>query len=109
MTPRSTCPDLLFPYTTCFLSARQRQGQVCDFGFLFIAFDPGLLMPAQEFKAQLSELLNHIKSLPRQTGASEIRIPSERSFRERNIRRQQGILLQQRVYERLQEMLNKDG
>src|SRR3546814_11245591 len=63
--------------------AKQRQGQVCDFGFLFIAFDPGLLMPAQEFKAQLSELLNHIKSLPRPSGASETRKIGSASFLKR--------------------------
>lgn len=89
--------------------AKQRQEQVCDFGFLFIVFDPALLMPAEEFKAQLSELLNHIKSLPKIDGVSEIRIPSERSFREREIRRKQGILLQRKVFDRFQGMLKADG
>jgi LDH2 family malate/lactate/ureidoglycolate dehydrogenase len=89
--------------------AKRRQGQVCDFGFLFIAFDPGLMMPPEEFKSQLAELLAHIKGLPRQDGVSEIRIPSERSYRERAIRREQGILLQRRVYDRLQTMMSADG
>jgi LDH2 family malate/lactate/ureidoglycolate dehydrogenase len=89
--------------------ARRRQGKVCDFGFLFIAFDPNILMPAEEFKDQLAELFAHIKGLPKQPGVEEIRIPSERSFRDREIRRQQGILLQRKVHERLHEILNSNG
>jgi LDH2 family malate/lactate/ureidoglycolate dehydrogenase len=81
-----------------------RAGKLSDFGFLFLAFDPEIMMPAQEFKAQLTELLASIKSLPRQDGVDEIRVPSERAFRERIIRREQGILLQRRVYDELMEM-----
>lgn len=84
--------------------AKIRAGKVADFGFLFIAFDPDIMMPGGEFKAQLAELLSQIKSLPRQEDTEEIRIPSERSFRERTIRRTQGILLEERVYNRLQAM-----
>lgn len=89
--------------------ARRRAGQVSDFGFLFIAFDPEIMMPADEFKTQLSELLQSIKDLPRQEGVDEIRIPSERSQRERSVRQQQGILLQRRVYDQLMEMRASDG
>jgi len=45
-----------------------------------------------------------IKNLPRQPGVSEIRITSERGFREREIRRQQGILVNKLVVERLRQM-----
>ncbi|MGX9935602.1 Ldh family oxidoreductase [Advenella kashmirensis] len=89
--------------------ARRRSGQVSDFGFLFIAFDPEILMPAAQFKAQLSELLQSIKALPRQDGVDEIRIPSERSQRERSLRQEQGILVQRRVYDRLMQMRDSDG
>ena len=81
--------------------AKRRNGNVSDFGFLFIAFDPGLLMPPQEFKAQLTELLAYIRSRPRMEGVDEIRIPSERAFRERELRRKQGILVPRQVHERL--------
>jgi len=50
-------------------------------------------------------LLTKIKDLPRQVGVSQIRVPSERGFREREIRRRQGILVNRRVVERLREML----
>jgi LDH2 family malate/lactate/ureidoglycolate dehydrogenase len=85
--------------------ARMRKGEVTDFGWLLIAFDPGLLMPADQFTEELEELLTKIKNLPRQPGVAEIRIPSERGFREREIRRQQGILVNKRVIERLQLLI----
>jgi LDH2 family malate/lactate/ureidoglycolate dehydrogenase len=85
--------------------ARLRNGDVCDFGYLLIAFDPGLFMPAEEFTADLEELLTRIRGLPRQPGVAEIRIPSERGFREREIRRRQGILVNKRVVERLEQMV----
>jgi LDH2 family malate/lactate/ureidoglycolate dehydrogenase len=85
--------------------ARLRNGEVCDFAHLFIAFNPELFMPTEQFTAELEELLTKIRSLPRQPGVAEIRIPSERGFREREIRRRQGILVNRRVVERLQQML----
>jgi LDH2 family malate/lactate/ureidoglycolate dehydrogenase len=84
--------------------ARMRNGDVTDFAHLFIAFDPGLFMPAEQFTSELEELLTRIRQLPRQPGVSEIRIPSERGFREREIRRRQGILVKKQVVERLQAM-----
>lgn len=84
--------------------ARLRNGDVSDFAHLFIAFDPELFMPTAQFTAELEELLMKIKSLPRQPGVAEIRIPSERGFREREIRRQQGILVNKPVVARLRQM-----
>lgn len=85
--------------------ARMRRGDVTDFAHFFIAVDPELMMPAEQFTVELEELLERIKGLPRQPDVSEIRIPSERGFREREIRREQGILVKKRVVERLQAML----
>jgi LDH2 family malate/lactate/ureidoglycolate dehydrogenase len=84
--------------------SRMRNGDVSDFGYLLVAFDPELFMPTEQFTAELEELLTKIRSLPRQPGVSEIRIPSERGFREREIRRQQGILVNRQVFEHLQKM-----
>jgi LDH2 family malate/lactate/ureidoglycolate dehydrogenase len=84
--------------------ARLRNGDVCDFAHLFIAFDTGLFMPVDQFTAELEELLSRIRNLPRQPGVPEIRIPSERGFREREIRRIQGILVRKRVVESLERM-----
>lgn len=84
--------------------AKMRNGEVSDFGYLLIVFDPGLFMPAEQFAAELEELLAKIRSLPRQPGVPEIRIPSERGFREREMRRSQGILVNRKVHDRLLEM-----
>ena len=84
--------------------AARAKGNVQDYGFLFVAFDPGLLMPAEEFAQQVAELMQRIKDTPRQPGVDAIRIPSERAFRERDQRRVEGIVLERRVVESLQAL-----
>lgn len=76
-------------------------GSLLDFGPLFIVFDPGLLVPRERSKAELADLIATVKALPRQPGVAEIRIPSERAYREREQRRTDGVLLERRVYDRL--------
>ena len=78
-------------------------GKSADFGFVFIVFDPELLMPLPQFKQYLSSLLCEIKATPLQPGVDEIRIPSERAFAERDARRKQGtgITFDRRIYDRL--------
>lgn len=75
------------------------RGRVQDYGFLFVVFDPGLLMPREEFARQLEELKARIKGVPRQPGCDEIRLPSERAFREREQRRREGIVVDRAVHE----------
>ena len=77
------------------------RGQVQDFGFLFVLFDPGLLVPPAEFKHQLTELIERVRATPRQPGIEAIRIPSERAFRERERRRREGISLPRPIYDRI--------
>lgn len=88
--------------------SKLRKNDVFDFGFLFIAFDPQIMMPREAFFDQLEELLTKIKNLPKQPGVDEIRIPSERSFREKAIRQHQGIVIKKKVFDRLTEMSNND-
>ena len=75
------------------------RGDVQDYGFLFIAIDPAIMLP--DFEAQFSELIARIKATPRQPGVDEIRIPSERAFREREQRRVEGIVLDRKVVDAL--------
>ena len=84
-------------------------GRSADFGFVFIVFDPELLMPLPQFTQYLSALLTQIKGTPLQPGIDEIRIPSERAFAERERRRRQGtgITLDQRIYAKLCSLLLK--
>ena len=69
------------------------------YGFLFIAINPAMMLP--DFEAQMSELVTRIKATPRQPGVDEIRVPSERAFREREIRRVEGIVLDRKVVDAL--------
>ena len=77
------------------------RGSVQDYGFLFLVFDPGLLMPADRFADQVSDLIAAIKATPKQEGVEDIRIPSERAFRERERRRREGIVVEQKVVDAL--------
>jgi LDH2 family malate/lactate/ureidoglycolate dehydrogenase len=80
------------------------RNQVQDYGFLFVVFDPELLIPADQFKSQVEDLIQRVKATPLRPGYPEILIPSERAFREREKRRKEGLALAQPVYERLAAM-----
>ena len=43
-----------------------------DDGYLFVVFKPDLLVSLDEFKRQMSELVDRIKATPRQPGVEEI-------------------------------------
>ena len=79
------------------------RGDVQDYGFLFIAIDPAVMLP--DFAAQMAQLVARIKATPRQPGVDEIRIPSERAFREREQRRLEGIVLDRKVFDALHTLL----
>ena len=68
---------------------------------MFIAIDPGLTQPDNAFQRQMTELVETIKALPKQTGVEEIRIPSERAFAERARRRAEGIVVEQKIVDLL--------
>jgi LDH2 family malate/lactate/ureidoglycolate dehydrogenase len=72
-------------------------GKVQDYGFLFLVLDPKLMLPGGEFSAQMAELVAKIKATPRRPGVDEIRIPSERAYRERELRRTQGLVFDRQV------------
>jgi LDH2 family malate/lactate/ureidoglycolate dehydrogenase len=83
------------------------RGQVQDYGFLFWAVDPKIMLPGGDFEAYMGELVRRIKETPRQPGVDAIRIPSERAFREREVRRVQGIVLECKVVEALDALANR--
>jgi LDH2 family malate/lactate/ureidoglycolate dehydrogenase len=58
-----------------------------------------------DFAAQMAQLVARIKATPRQPGVDEIRIPSERAFREREQRRLEGIVLDRKVFDALHTLL----
>ena len=76
-------------------------GKVQDYGFLLLVLDPKLMLPGGEFPAQMAELVAKIKATPRRPGVDEIRIPSERAYRERARRRQEGLVFDRQVVDSL--------
>jgi len=72
-----------------------------DDGYLFVVFKPDLLVDLDDFKQQVSELIDRVKATPRQPGVSEIRIPGERALRSRERALREGIEVDRIVYEAL--------
>lgn len=77
------------------------RGQAQDFGFLFIVFAPDLLMPAEDFQNHVVELIAKVQQTPRQPGVDSIRIPSERSYAERDRRQIEGIEISREIYDKI--------
>lgn len=77
------------------------QGRVLDYGFFFLGINPDLLVPGGKFPEHVAELVRQVKGLPRQPGVAEIRVPSERATRERERRRQEGIVIERTVVDAL--------
>jgi LDH2 family malate/lactate/ureidoglycolate dehydrogenase len=71
------------------------------YGYLIMAVNPELMLPADDFRRDMSEMLARVKATPRQPGVDEIRIPSERSFRERARALEDGIEIDRKIYDAL--------
>jgi LDH2 family malate/lactate/ureidoglycolate dehydrogenase len=74
---------------------------VGNYGYVMLAMKPDLLMPLTAYREQLSANLARIKATPRQPGVDEIRLPGERSFREREKNLREGIIIDRFIYEAL--------
>jgi LDH2 family malate/lactate/ureidoglycolate dehydrogenase len=86
------------------LAGASLPSQSPEYGFLFWAINPDIMLPGGEFKSQMSELVRRIKATPRQPGVDEIRIPSERANRERDRRRKEGIVIEKKVVDSLEAL-----
>jgi len=84
--------------------ARKIRGQALDYGFFFFALDPEIMLPGENFAQQMTEFVQAVKAIPRQDGVDEIRIPSERAFRERERRLREGIVLERKVIDALEAL-----
>jgi len=80
------------------------QGAVRDYGFLFWAVNPDIMLPGNDFKQRMSQYVREMKALPKQAGVKEIRIPSERANKERERRRVEGIVVKRKVIESLKAL-----
>ncbi len=72
-----------------------------SYGYLMIAMKPDLLVPLEEFRRDMTAMIDRIKATPRAAGVEEIRIPSERAFREREANRVEGIEIDRHIYDQL--------
>jgi LDH2 family malate/lactate/ureidoglycolate dehydrogenase len=71
------------------------------YGYLFIAMRPDLLLPADEFRQQMSAMLAEVKAVKKQPGVADIRLPSEHAFATRARLRSEGVEIDRRIYEAL--------
>ena len=71
------------------------------YGYLIMAIKPDLLLPLDDFRRDMSEMLARVKATPRQPGVGEIRMPSERAFRERARSLREGIEIDRKIYDAL--------
>ena len=79
-------------------------GRARDYGHLIIAFRPDLLTPLDQFKGHVDQLIAEIKATPTRDGVEAVRIPSERSFREREVARREGFSVDSKVVEGLKNL-----
>jgi LDH2 family malate/lactate/ureidoglycolate dehydrogenase len=75
-----------------------------SYGYLVIAIKPDLLIPLEDYRRQMSATLAEIKATPRLPGVEEIRLPSERAFRARARNRRDGIVIDRRIFEALNNL-----
>jgi LDH2 family malate/lactate/ureidoglycolate dehydrogenase len=71
------------------------------YGYLIMAINPDLMVPIDDFRPHMSEMLARVKATPRQPGVDEIRLPGERSSRERARLKRAGIEIDRKIYDAL--------
>ncbi len=71
------------------------------YGYLIMAINPERMLPGDDFRRHMSEMLARVKAVPRQPGVDEIRLPGERSARERSRHVREGIEIDRKIYEAL--------
>jgi ureidoglycolate dehydrogenase (NAD+) len=71
-----------------------------------LAVDVAAFRPVMDFARDADALATVIKSLPRQAGVDEIRLPGERAARTEAVRRKSGIPIPGKLWEELRAMAN---
>jgi LDH2 family malate/lactate/ureidoglycolate dehydrogenase len=80
-----------------------------DYAFMFLVFDPEVLMPRSEFEVALRELIENIRNTPPLDPNEPVRIPSERAFKERERNRTTGIPIALEVHRQLVALTRRQG
>jgi LDH2 family malate/lactate/ureidoglycolate dehydrogenase len=73
-------------------------------GYLFIVFRPDLLLPVDEAKRAIGELIARVKETPRAPGAEPIRIPNERAAASRERLLRDGLEIDRAVFDALETL-----
>ncbi|MBD9638820.1 Ldh family oxidoreductase [Ensifer sp. ENS07] len=80
---------------------------VPDSGFFFLVIDPELLLPAEEFRQKVGELVAHIEASRPAPGISKVRVPGKGSLQKRHIAKVRGTIeVDEAVYETLVSLRN---
>jgi LDH2 family malate/lactate/ureidoglycolate dehydrogenase len=74
------------------------RGEDRTYGYLIMAIDPEVMLPLEDFRRDASDMLARVKATPRQPGVDEIRMPGERSLRERARNLKEGIEIDRKIY-----------
>lgn len=78
---------------------------VHNWGLFFLVFDPGLLMPGEEFRSRVSELRRVINATRPAPGTAQVRAPGDGSIQHRKRAPSAGVIqLDDRVYARILEL-----
>ena len=64
-----------------------------NYGLLIITIDPTTFVPLSQFKTEVDKLIARVKENRRETGITEILIPGERAYRQRELHFADGIHL----------------
>ncbi len=75
----------------------------------FMAIDISFFSPLEEFKRRVDELIDYVKSAEPSEGFDEILIPGERAWREREIRKKEGIPADALTMDQLRELAEQTG
>jgi L-2-hydroxycarboxylate dehydrogenase (NAD+) len=75
-------------------------------GILLMAIDPGIFLPVEEFRKQVSLYLDFVKGSRKADGVSEILIPGERSERYKQKCMERGISVDDDLLEQLRRLAN---
>jgi len=73
-------------------------------GILFMAIDPGIFVPVDEFKRRVAGYIDFVKSSRKADGVKEILIPGERSERHKQACLKHGISLSEELIEQVTQL-----
>ena len=74
-----------------------------NYGLFLIVIDPAIFVPLEQFKTEVDNLIEKIKSNRRESGVEEIFIPGERAYREREKNMLSGLELDETLLNQLIE------